>query len=215
MGPANGRNGQTRLDELRASGSVSGAAGVVHLGYADSGHGPVLYPDPPDRARFARADTGEAAAKLAGLIREEQADLLLSYDPQGGYGHRDHVKVHEVGARAAEMAGVRVLEATLPRELVTAALSPGAPVAARRRLPPSGDPGRLHCAVGDHAPGERAPVRAAEAGRPGGTSIVPPLRGSLSAAGPGNARTACAHLRAHVRAREVRRARRRGGHRKR
>lgn len=34
------------------------------------------------------------------------------------------MKVREVGARAAEMAGVRVLEATLPRELVTAALSP-------------------------------------------------------------------------------------------
>jgi LmbE family N-acetylglucosaminyl deacetylase len=64
---------------------------------------------------------GEAAAALAGLIREEQADLLLSYDLQGGYGHRDHVKMHEVGARAAEMAGVRVLEVTLPRELVTAA----------------------------------------------------------------------------------------------
>jgi LmbE family N-acetylglucosaminyl deacetylase len=124
MGPANGRNGPTRLDELRASGSVLGAARVVHLGYADSGHGPVLYPDPPDRVRFARADPGEAAAKLAGLIREEKADLLLSYDSQGGYGHRDHVKVHEVGARAAEMAGVKVLEATLPRELVNAALSP-------------------------------------------------------------------------------------------
>jgi LmbE family N-acetylglucosaminyl deacetylase len=123
MGAANDRHGPTRLDELRASESVLGAARVVHLRYADSGHGPELYPDPPDRPRFARADPGEAAAKLAGLIREEQADLLLSYDPQGGYGHRDHVKVHEVGARAGELAGVRVLEATLPRELVTAALS--------------------------------------------------------------------------------------------
>ena len=118
MGPATGEGAQTRLGELRASASVLGAAGVVHLGYADSGHGPVLYPDPPDRVRFARADLGEAAARLAGLIRDEQADLLLSYDAQGGYGHRDHVKVHQVGARAAEMTGVRVLEATVPRELV-------------------------------------------------------------------------------------------------
>jgi LmbE family N-acetylglucosaminyl deacetylase len=44
--------------------------------------------------------------------------LLLSYDPQGGYGHPDHVKVHQVGALAAQMTGTRVLEATLPRELV-------------------------------------------------------------------------------------------------
>jgi LmbE family N-acetylglucosaminyl deacetylase len=118
MGPATADGAQTRLGELRASASVLGAARVVHLGYADSGHGPVLYPDPPDRVRFARADLGEAAARLAQLIQDERADLLLSYDPNGGYGHRDHVKVHQVGARAAEMTRVRVLEATLPREPV-------------------------------------------------------------------------------------------------
>jgi LmbE family N-acetylglucosaminyl deacetylase len=117
--PASDPGGQARLDELRASASVLGAARVVHLGYADSGHGPVLFPDPPGRTRFVRAEVGEAAAKLAALIAEEHADLLLSYDPQGGYGHRDHIKVHQVGARAAQMTGTRVLEATLPRELVT------------------------------------------------------------------------------------------------
>jgi LmbE family N-acetylglucosaminyl deacetylase len=117
MGEATGEGAHVRLDELRASAAVLGVARVVHLGYADSGYGPWFYPDPPDRVRFARADVDEAAAKLADLLREERADLLLSYDPQGGYGHRDHVQVHQVGARAAEMAGtVRVLEATLPRE---------------------------------------------------------------------------------------------------
>ena len=107
----------SRLDEFRASAAILGAARAEHLGYADSGHGPVLYPDPPGRARFARADPAEAAAKLAALLREEQADLLLSYDREGGYHHRDHVKVHEVGTLAAELAGVRVIEATVPREL--------------------------------------------------------------------------------------------------
>jgi LmbE family N-acetylglucosaminyl deacetylase len=115
---------RTRLDELRTSASVLGAARVEHLGYADSGHGPVLFPDPPGRVRFVRADLDEAAAKLAGLIREERADLLLSYDRHGGYGHRDHVRVHQVGARAAEMTGVRVLEGTVPRELVAWAFGP-------------------------------------------------------------------------------------------
>jgi hypothetical protein len=63
--------------------------------------------------------TEEAAGQLAALLRQEHADVLLSYDPNGGYGHRDHVKVHQVGKRAAELAGVAtVLEATLPRELV-------------------------------------------------------------------------------------------------
>lgn len=107
----------TRLDEFRASAAILGAARAEHLGYADSGHGALLYPDPPGRVRFARADLAEAAARLAALLREEDADLLLSYDARGGYGHRDHIKVHEVGARAAELTGVRVLEATVPREL--------------------------------------------------------------------------------------------------
>src|SRR5581483_1143638 len=41
MGAATGPDGQTRLAELRASAAVLGAARVEHLGYADSGHGPL------------------------------------------------------------------------------------------------------------------------------------------------------------------------------
>lgn len=107
-----------QMEELRASAAILGAQEVVHLGYADSGHGPVLFEDPPGRTRFARADLEEAVEKLAALLTGEQADLLLSYDPQGGNGLRDHVRVHQVGARAAELAEVRVAEATVPRELI-------------------------------------------------------------------------------------------------
>jgi len=117
------REPNSRLDEFRASAAILGAARAEHLGYADSGHGPVLYPDPPGRVRFARADLAEAAGKLAALLREEHADLLLSYDARGGYGHRDHIKVHQVGAAAADLAGVRVLEATVPRELAVQVFS--------------------------------------------------------------------------------------------
>jgi LmbE family N-acetylglucosaminyl deacetylase len=113
-----------RLNELRTSASILGAAKAVHLGYADSGHGPVLFEDPPGRTRFARADVEEAAGKLAALLAEEHAGLLLSYDPQGGNGHRDHVRVHQVGARAAALAGVRVVEATVPRELAARVARP-------------------------------------------------------------------------------------------
>src|ERR1700754_2886702 len=52
---------ETRLDELRLSASVLGVHRVECLGYADSGFGPVFYPDPPGRVRFARAEV-EAAA---------------------------------------------------------------------------------------------------------------------------------------------------------
>ncbi|HKF19118.1 MAG TPA: PIG-L family deacetylase [Candidatus Dormibacteraeota bacterium] len=117
MGEAVGEGATLRLDELRASARVLRVARVVHLGYADSGHGPVLFPDPADRARFVRAPIEQAAARLAEILREERADILLIYDPQGGYGHRDHVRVHQVGVRAAQLAGTsRVVQATMPRE---------------------------------------------------------------------------------------------------
>ncbi|MFD3596210.1 PIG-L deacetylase family protein [Nocardia sp. NPDC058640] len=107
-----------RLHELHCSAKVLGVSRVEHLGYADSGHGSILYPDPPGRTRFVRASVDEAAERLATILAQERADILLSYDRNGGYGHRDHVRVHEVGALAAKKAGVpRVLDATIPREL--------------------------------------------------------------------------------------------------
>jgi LmbE family N-acetylglucosaminyl deacetylase len=118
MGEARPDGGGTRrLDELRASGRVLGVSRVVHLGYADSGHGPALHPDPADRARFVSAPPGEAAERLAGVLRAEHAEILVCYDPNGGYRHRDHIHLHEVALRAAELADTpRVMEATLPRE---------------------------------------------------------------------------------------------------
>lgn len=115
--------GVHRLDELRHSAAAIGAQRVEWLGYADSGMGPELFPDPPGRARFVTAPVEEAAQRLAALLREEQADVLIHYERNGGYGHRDHVHVHAVGARAAEIAGTpRVLEATIPRDLLCRAL---------------------------------------------------------------------------------------------
>lgn len=114
-----------RLLELRASAAILGVARVEHLGYADSGHGPILYPNPPGRTLFVRATPDEAAQRLASILSEERADLLLSYDRNGGYGHRDHIRVHEVGLLAAKMAGIpRVLNATLPRELLQRLTTP-------------------------------------------------------------------------------------------
>jgi LmbE family N-acetylglucosaminyl deacetylase len=87
--------------------------------------------------RFVRAPVEEAAGRLADVLRQEGASVLLSYDANGGYGHRDHVRVHEVGARAAELAGTpKVLQATVPRDTIARAVD----LAARAyRFPPEFD----------------------------------------------------------------------------
>ncbi|MEP7034763.1 MAG: PIG-L family deacetylase [Actinomycetota bacterium] len=135
---ADGRLGDRRLDELRASALALGVARVEHLGYADSGLGPETLPDPPGRTRFITADAEEAAGRLAEIMLEESVDVLLTYDANGGYGHRDHVKVHEVGARAARIAKTaRVLQATVPRDTICRAVAVARKV---YRFPPEFDP---------------------------------------------------------------------------
>ncbi|MBB2892600.1 PIG-L deacetylase family protein [Flexivirga oryzae] len=109
--------GSRRLHELQLSAAAMGVARVIHLGYADSGMVGDVPPDLPGRRRFVRATA--ASRLLADILREEGADVLMTYDAAGGYGHRDHVMVHRVGAEAARLAGTqRVVEATVPRELL-------------------------------------------------------------------------------------------------
>ena len=63
--------------------------------------------------------------------------MLLSYEPNGGYGHPDHKQVHRVGRRAAEIAGTpRLLEATVPRDTITKAIDLAGKV---YRFPPAFD----------------------------------------------------------------------------
>lgn len=134
---ADGGLGARRLEELRRSAGALGVARVVYLGYADSGMTGEPPPDPPDRQRFVRAPVEEAAERLARVLQEERASVLLSYDRNGGYGHRDHVRVHEVGGLAAAFAATpRVLQATVPRDTIAAAVDLAAKV---YRFPPDFD----------------------------------------------------------------------------
>ena len=110
-----------REAELRASARILGAHRVEMLGYADSG----MDEDPSNDAPecFWQADVSEAAARLAAVLAEEGADLLTCYDEGGTYGHPDHVQVHRVGVRAAELAGVGlVYESTVDRDHFAAAI---------------------------------------------------------------------------------------------
>lgn len=130
--------GQRRLQEAQRSGRALGVERVDYLGYGDSGLDGEVPPDRAGQVRFVRAPLSEAAEKLAGILTTERADVLLSYDRNGGYGHRDHVRVHQVGAAAAELAGTpRVLEATVPRDAICRAIDL---VSRFYRFPPGFDP---------------------------------------------------------------------------
>jgi LmbE family N-acetylglucosaminyl deacetylase len=88
---------------------------VEFLGYRDSGMVGTATNDHPEA--FCRADLDDAAERLAGILREEAADVVTVYDENGVYGHPDPVQVHRVGVRAAELAGTpRVLESTMNRD---------------------------------------------------------------------------------------------------
>jgi LmbE family N-acetylglucosaminyl deacetylase len=130
---AAGDLGSRRIEELEKAATAIGAASVELLGYDDSG----MDGQAPGNA-FARADVDAAAEKLAAILRREEADVLTIYDANGGYGHPDHIQVHHVGVRAAELAGTpAVLEATIDRDLLRRAvrLMRAARLGAHIRLP--------------------------------------------------------------------------------
>jgi len=90
-------------------------ARVEYLGYVDSGMMDTPENDAPES--FWQADVDEAAGRLAAILESERADVLTIYDEHGGYGHPDHIQVHRVGMRAAELAGVeRAYMATVNRD---------------------------------------------------------------------------------------------------
>lgn len=107
--------GDHRLAETRAACDLLGVHRLVFLGYSDSGLTPPG--EVPDETAFALADVDEAADRVAAVLREERAATLVLYDEGGIYGHADHLAVHRVGRRAAELAEVdTVYEATVDRE---------------------------------------------------------------------------------------------------
>ena len=101
--------------ETRRSADVLGIHRVEWLGYKDSGM--TGWEQNGDPESFVQADVEQAARRLAAILLEEKADVLTTYDWHGNYGHPDHIKVHFVGRRAAELAATpAVFEATMNRD---------------------------------------------------------------------------------------------------
>ena len=61
--------------------------------------------EPVDPAAFSAAPLDEVAGHAAALIRALRPDVVVSYAADGGYGHPDHVRSHQMTVRAVELAG--------------------------------------------------------------------------------------------------------------
>ncbi|ASY32927.1 MULTISPECIES: N-acetyl-1-D-myo-inositol-2-amino-2-deoxy-alpha-D-glucopyranoside deacetylase [unclassified Streptomyces] len=100
------RLGTYRSGELTAAMAALGVRDHRFLGgpgrYRDSGMMGAPQNDRP--GSFWSAPLDEAAGHLVAVIREVRPDVLVTYDPDGGYGHPDHIQAHRVAMRAAELA---------------------------------------------------------------------------------------------------------------
>ncbi|WP_019134966.1 N-acetyl-1-D-myo-inositol-2-amino-2-deoxy-alpha-D-glucopyranoside deacetylase [Cellulomonas massiliensis] len=74
-------------------------SGMAWVGTSQAGAGADLPPH-----AFVSADARDAARRLARVLRARRPDVVATYDPQGGYGHPDHVRTHEVATRAVALA---------------------------------------------------------------------------------------------------------------
>jgi N-acetyl-1-D-myo-inositol-2-amino-2-deoxy-alpha-D-glucopyranoside deacetylase len=76
-------------------------SGMVWVRPGIAGPAPEVGPD-----AFARAQVDEAAHELATVISDVRPHVVVTYDPQGGYSHPDHVQAHRVTMRAVELAAL-------------------------------------------------------------------------------------------------------------
>ncbi|MDQ6614107.1 MAG: PIG-L family deacetylase [Actinomycetota bacterium] len=109
--------GDVRESELREAAKRLNVDRCLLLGYQDSGI------DGAEASGFCQAPAEEAAERLAAIITDEGAEVLVTYDERGIYGHPDHIQVHKVGLRAAQRADLdSVYLATIDRDRLHAVL---------------------------------------------------------------------------------------------
>ncbi|MFC0503701.1 mycothiol conjugate amidase Mca [Micromonospora costi] len=93
--------GRVRREEMARAAAVLGVR-QRFLDFVDSGL-PAGGADLPADA-FARLPVDVAAAPLVALVREFRPQVLVTYDPTGGYPHPDHVMAHRVARHAFDVA---------------------------------------------------------------------------------------------------------------
>lgn len=92
-----------REHELQCAARHLGIARVHLLDYRDSGMAGSQ--DNHHPRSLATAPLEEVAGKIAVLIRQVRPQVVVTFDPIGGYKHPDHIKVHQATVEAFELAG--------------------------------------------------------------------------------------------------------------
>jgi len=144
--------GGYRLGELRTACAALGVSEHRFLGglgrWRDSGMaiepgGRASLPDDLHPRAFAGGPLAEQVAQLVEVLDELRPQVVVTYGPDGGYGHPDHVRAHQVTMAAAEQvpAVQRVFWAVQPRSAVDAAIAAVRAMAGLPFTPP--DPGGL------------------------------------------------------------------------
>ena len=100
---AHAQLGERRWSELRCAATALGLADVLHLGYRDSG-----MPGSPDNRHpraLVTAPIEEVARDVVAVIRQVRPQVVITFDPIGGYYHPDHIAMHQATALAFHQAG--------------------------------------------------------------------------------------------------------------
>lgn len=98
-----GSVGELREHELCCAAAALGLKQVHFLNYRDSG----MPGSSQNRHANAlvQAPVEEVARQIAALMRHIQPQVVLTFDPLGGYKHPDHIAVHNATVMAFKMAG--------------------------------------------------------------------------------------------------------------
>jgi LmbE family N-acetylglucosaminyl deacetylase len=92
-----------RTEELKCAARYLGLTAFHFLDYHDSGMENA--PENQNPACLLRAPLEEVVEKITRLIRQIRPQVVLTFDPSGGYFHPDHVKMHQATTVAFHAAG--------------------------------------------------------------------------------------------------------------
>ena len=92
-----------RVYELRCAASILGLTGVHFLDYRDSGMSGSMDNQHPNA--LCAASLEQVAEEIAEYIRELRPQVVLTFDPLGGYLHPDHIAVQRATLLAFKLAG--------------------------------------------------------------------------------------------------------------